>query len=219
MSLFLPSPWVSVPKLLSITFSISFPPSPRLRPLLPLSLSRTVPGSGSGNAAGSSSPAIASSITRVSAPAGVGRAAPHPFLLASRPSDPRVIPDPSPSFADSREESVLGSVLLPSYSVRPDGPGVPRGRRFTFTVSPSIPCGHREMETGIGASVIGDKIYWPGSIVSSFSEGRAVRVGPQLCLPVGGAPGHEDLCSGCRHARGPAGLATCVGPGLPCRGG
>ncbi|KAM9631643.1 pleckstrin homology domain-containing family A member 4 [Trichechus inunguis] len=32
-----------------------------------------------------------------------------------------------------REESVLGSVLLPSYSIRPDGPGAPRGRRFTFT--------------------------------------------------------------------------------------
>lgn len=36
-------------------------------------------------------------------------------------------------YKDSREESVLGSVLLPSYSVRPDGPGAPRGRRFTFT--------------------------------------------------------------------------------------
>uniref|UniRef100_A0A452T0I9 Pleckstrin homology domain containing A4 n=1 Tax=Ursus maritimus TaxID=29073 RepID=A0A452T0I9_URSMA len=36
-------------------------------------------------------------------------------------------------YKDSREESVLGSVLLPSYSIRPDGPGVPRGRRFTFT--------------------------------------------------------------------------------------
>lgn len=176
MSLFLPSPWGSVPKLPSITFSISFPPSPRLRPLLPLSLPRTVPGSGSGNAAGSSSLAIASSITRVSAPAGVGRVAPHLFLLASGPLDLHVIPDPSPSFADSREESVLGSVLLPSYSIRPDGPEVPRGRRFTFTVSPSIPCGHREMETGIGASIIGDKIYWPGSTASSFLEGRGVWV-------------------------------------------
>uniref|UniRef100_G1M804 Pleckstrin homology domain containing A4 n=1 Tax=Ailuropoda melanoleuca TaxID=9646 RepID=G1M804_AILME len=36
-------------------------------------------------------------------------------------------------YKDSREESVLGSVLLPSYSIRPDGPGAPRGRRFTFT--------------------------------------------------------------------------------------
>ncbi|XP_035868403.1 pleckstrin homology domain-containing family A member 4 isoform X2 [Phyllostomus discolor] len=35
-------------------------------------------------------------------------------------------------YKDSREESVLGSVLLPSYSIRPDGPGAPRGRRFTF---------------------------------------------------------------------------------------
>ncbi|XP_060030024.1 pleckstrin homology domain-containing family A member 4 isoform X2 [Erinaceus europaeus] len=36
-------------------------------------------------------------------------------------------------YKDSREESILGSVLLPSYSIRPDGPGAPRGRRFTFT--------------------------------------------------------------------------------------
>ncbi|XP_064436812.1 pleckstrin homology domain-containing family A member 4 isoform X7 [Mirounga angustirostris] len=36
-------------------------------------------------------------------------------------------------YKDSREESVLGSVLLPSYTIRPDGPGAPRGRRFTFT--------------------------------------------------------------------------------------
>ncbi|XP_011734519.1 pleckstrin homology domain-containing family A member 4 isoform X7 [Macaca nemestrina] len=36
-------------------------------------------------------------------------------------------------YKDSREESVLGSVLLPSYNIRPDGPGAPRGRRFTFT--------------------------------------------------------------------------------------
>ncbi|XP_025125252.1 pleckstrin homology domain-containing family A member 4 isoform X5 [Bubalus bubalis] len=36
-------------------------------------------------------------------------------------------------YKDSREESVLGSVLLPSYIIRPDGPGAPRGRRFTFT--------------------------------------------------------------------------------------
>ncbi|XP_039105424.1 pleckstrin homology domain-containing family A member 4 isoform X2 [Hyaena hyaena] len=36
-------------------------------------------------------------------------------------------------YKDSREESVLGSVLLPSYSIRPDGPGALRGRRFTFT--------------------------------------------------------------------------------------
>uniref|UniRef100_I3M462 Pleckstrin homology domain containing A4 n=1 Tax=Ictidomys tridecemlineatus TaxID=43179 RepID=I3M462_ICTTR len=44
-----------------------------------------------------------------------------------------VILDSGPLIADSREESVLGSVLLPSYSIRPDGPGAPRGRRFTFT--------------------------------------------------------------------------------------
>ncbi|KAF3814816.1 hypothetical protein GH733_017092, partial [Mirounga leonina] len=36
-------------------------------------------------------------------------------------------------YKDSREESILGSVLLPSYTIRPDGPGAPRGRRFTFT--------------------------------------------------------------------------------------
>lgn len=122
-------------------------PFPHFLSLLPLcsgrpsrSVSpRTAPGCGSGNAAGSSSPAIASSITRVSALAGVGWTGPPPqpppFPLGSWPPDPCVIPDPSPSSADSREESVLGSVLLPSYSIRPDGPGALRGRRFTFTVS------------------------------------------------------------------------------------
>uniref|UniRef100_A0A2K6UHC3 Pleckstrin homology domain containing A4 n=1 Tax=Saimiri boliviensis boliviensis TaxID=39432 RepID=A0A2K6UHC3_SAIBB len=42
-------------------------------------------------------------------------------------------------YKDSREESVLGSVLLPSYNIRPDGPGAPRGRRFTFTGQPRSP--------------------------------------------------------------------------------
>ena len=74
---------------------------------------------------------------------GVGGPPSHPpFPLASWPLDPCVTLDPSLSFADSREESVLGSVLLPSYSIRPDGPGAPRGRRFTFTVSASNPHGH-----------------------------------------------------------------------------
>ncbi|XP_037584403.1 pleckstrin homology domain-containing family A member 4 isoform X3 [Cebus imitator] len=40
---------------------------------------------------------------------------------------------PLPLLLQGREESVLGSVLLPSYNIRPDGPGAPRGRRFTFT--------------------------------------------------------------------------------------
>lgn len=133
---------VSAPSIsLGLCLQASLSPSPfflssLLRSLLPLSLPRTALGFGSGNAAGSSSPATASSITRVSAPAGWGG---RPFLY---PSDPPVIPHPSSSFADSREESVLGSVLLPSYSIRPDGPGAPRGRRFTFTVSPSNLHGH-----------------------------------------------------------------------------
>ncbi|KAG8521430.1 Pleckstrin homology domain-containing family A member 4, partial [Galemys pyrenaicus] len=64
-------------------------------------------------------------------PRGMGWA---PLPLPQPPSL-RTPPDPDlqPLLADSREESVLGSVLLPSYSIRPDGPGAPRGRRFTFT--------------------------------------------------------------------------------------
>ena len=129
----------SPPLSVGLCFQVSLSP-PFSRPsLLPLCLPRTAPGSGSGNAAGSSSLAIASSITRVSAPAGMGgRGPPSPstFPRVSGPPGLCVIHYPSLSFADSREESVLGSVLLPSYSIRPDGPGAPRGRRFTFTVSP-----------------------------------------------------------------------------------
>jgi hypothetical protein len=69
----------------------------------------------------------------------VGNPFPTPTsFLASWPPDGCMSPDPSALSSDSREESVLGSVLLPSYTVRPDGPGALRGRRFTFTVSPSI---------------------------------------------------------------------------------
>ena len=129
----------SPPLSVGLCFQVSLSP-PFSRPsLLPLCLPRTAPGSGSGNAAGSSSLAIASSITRVSAPAGMGGRgppSPSPFPRVSGPPGLCVIHYPSLSFADSREESVLGSVLLPSYSIRPDGPGAPRGRRFTFTVSP-----------------------------------------------------------------------------------
>lgn len=65
-------------------------------------ISRTAPGSGSGNDAGLSSLATASSITRVSAQAGTGWVGPipHPHPpgpVASLSPDPRVIRDPKPS--------------------------------------------------------------------------------------------------------------------------
>ena len=130
------------PLSVGLCFQVSLsPPFPRPS-LLPLCLPRTAPGSGSGNAAGSSSLAIASSITRVSAPAVMGWAgAPLPVSLSSSLWASRSLCDPlsQPLFC---RQSVLGSVLLPSYIIRPDGPGAPRGRRFTFTVSPFIPSGN-----------------------------------------------------------------------------
>ena len=63
-----------------LCFRVSLSPPFLLPSLPPLCLPRTAPGSGSGNAAGSSSLAIASSITRVSAPAGMGWAPPPPNL-------------------------------------------------------------------------------------------------------------------------------------------
>lgn len=140
MSLLFPSLWVSVPKCHCLLFpsplysglsSHSLSPgqlrastleTPLVRPLRPLPI------------------LLQGSVPQL---AGVDGPLSHPSLSSSLSvSRSLVIPDPSPSFADSREESVLGSVLLPSYSIRPDGPGAPRGRRFTFTVSPSIPHGH-----------------------------------------------------------------------------
>uniref|UniRef100_A0A8C2VSS6 Pleckstrin homology domain containing A4 n=1 Tax=Chinchilla lanigera TaxID=34839 RepID=A0A8C2VSS6_CHILA len=75
-------------------------------------------------------------------------------------------------YKDSREESVLGSVLLPSYSVRPDGPGAPRGRRFTFTAE------HPGMRTYVlAADTVEDLRGWLRAL------GRASRAEGDDCGP------------------------------------
>ncbi|KAM6154846.1 pleckstrin homology domain-containing family A member 4 isoform 2-T2 [Erethizon dorsatum] len=75
-------------------------------------------------------------------------------------------------YKDSREESVLGSVLLPSYSVRPDGPGAPRGRRFTFTAE------HPGMRTYVlAADTLEDLRGWLRAL------GRASRAEGDDCGP------------------------------------
>ncbi|XP_010639077.1 pleckstrin homology domain-containing family A member 4 isoform X3 [Fukomys damarensis] len=74
--------------------------------------------------------------------------------------------------ADSREESVLGSVLIPSYNVRPDGPGAPRGRRFTFTAE------HPGMRTYVlAADTLEDLRGWLRAL------GRASRAEGDDCGP------------------------------------
>ncbi|OWK16032.1 PLEKHA4 [Cervus elaphus hippelaphus] len=74
-------------------------------------------------------------------------------------------------YKDSREESVLGSVLLPSYSIRPDGPGAPRGRRFTFTAE------HPGMRTYVlAADTLEDLRGWLRAL------GRASRAEGDDCL-------------------------------------
>ncbi|CAH7457728.1 Plekha4 [Phodopus roborovskii] len=73
-------------------------------------------------------------------------------------------------YKDSREGSVLGSVLLPSYSVRPDGPGAPRGRRFTFTAE------HPGMRTYVlAADTLEDLRGWLRAL------GRASRAEGEDC--------------------------------------
>nr|XP_039321616.1 pleckstrin homology domain-containing family A member 4 isoform X5 [Saimiri boliviensis boliviensis] len=75
-------------------------------------------------------------------------------------------------YKDSREESVLGSVLLPSYNIRPDGPGAPRGRRFTFTAE------HPGMRTYVlAADTLEDLRGWLRAL------GRASRAEGDDCLP------------------------------------
>nr|XP_045235070.1 pleckstrin homology domain-containing family A member 4 isoform X8 [Macaca fascicularis] len=74
-------------------------------------------------------------------------------------------------YKDSREESVLGSVLLPSYNIRPDGPGAPRGRRFTFTAE------HPGMRTYVlAADTLEDLRGWLRAL------GRASRAEGDDCL-------------------------------------
>ncbi|KAM6223142.1 LOW QUALITY PROTEIN: pleckstrin homology domain-containing family A member 4 [Rhynchocyon petersi] len=87
-----------------------------------------------------------------------------------------------------REESVLGSVLLPSYTIRPDGPGAPRGRRFTFTAE------HPGMRTYVlAADTLEDLRGWLRAL------GRASR-----------AEGDD-----CGRPRSPARPQTGEGPGGP----
>ncbi|XP_058385833.1 pleckstrin homology domain-containing family A member 4 [Diceros bicornis minor] len=91
-------------------------------------------------------------------------------------------------YKDSREESVLGSVLLPSYSIRPDGAGAPRGRRFTFTAE------HPGMRTYVlAADTLEDLRGWLRAL------GRASR-----------AEGDD-----CGRPRSPARPQSGEGPGGP----
>uniref|UniRef100_A0A2K6KQU8 Pleckstrin homology domain containing A4 n=1 Tax=Rhinopithecus bieti TaxID=61621 RepID=A0A2K6KQU8_RHIBE len=91
-------------------------------------------------------------------------------------------------YKDSREESVLGSVLLPSYNIRPDGPGAPRGRRFTFTAE------HPGMRTYVlAADTLEDLRGWLRAL------GRASR-----------AEGDD-----CGQTRSPARPQPGEGPGSP----
>ncbi|XP_044540667.1 pleckstrin homology domain-containing family A member 4, partial [Gracilinanus agilis] len=100
-------------------------------------------------------------------------------------------------YKDSREESVLGSVPLPSYSVRPDGPGAPRGRRYTFTAE------HPGMRTYVlAADTVEDLRGWLRAL------GRATRAegddygsqtppaGPQAGEGPGGPGGPPEVGSG-----------------------
>uniref|UniRef100_G1Q8D8 Pleckstrin homology domain containing A4 n=1 Tax=Myotis lucifugus TaxID=59463 RepID=G1Q8D8_MYOLU len=97
-------------------------------------------------------------------------------------------------YKDSREESVLGSVLLPSYSVRPDGPGAPRGRRFTFTAE------HPGMRTYVlAADTLEDLRGWIRALGrASRAEGddgplktTSVRPAPSTDPRPGGGPPHN----------------------------
>ncbi|XP_057389973.1 pleckstrin homology domain-containing family A member 4 isoform X6 [Balaenoptera acutorostrata] len=90
-------------------------------------------------------------------------------------------------YKDSREESVLGSVLLPSYSIRPDGPGAPRGRRFTFTAE------HPGMRTYVlAADTLEDLRGWLRAL------GRASRAEGDDC-------GQPRLSARPQTAEGPGG--------------
>nr|XP_060505802.1 pleckstrin homology domain-containing family A member 4 [Panthera onca] len=87
-------------------------------------------------------------------------------------------------YKDSREESVLGSVLLPSYSIRPDGPGAPRGRRFTFTAE------HPGMRTYVlAADTLEDLRGWLRALGRASRaegddyEGALVDLVPLFSLP------------------------------------
>uniref|UniRef100_A0A6I8NMM3 Pleckstrin homology domain containing A4 n=1 Tax=Ornithorhynchus anatinus TaxID=9258 RepID=A0A6I8NMM3_ORNAN len=100
-------------------------------------------------------------------------------------------------YRDSREESVLGSVLLPSYSVRPDGPGMPRGRRFTFTAE------HPGMRTYVlGADTQEDLRGWLRAL------GRAARAEGEDSFPSRVRPSLQPGPEGPGGPGGPPELAS-----------
>ncbi|XP_038607930.1 pleckstrin homology domain-containing family A member 4 [Tachyglossus aculeatus] len=100
-------------------------------------------------------------------------------------------------YRDSREESVLGSVLLPSYSVRPDGPGMPRGRRFTFTAE------HPGMRTYVlGADTQEDLRGWLRAL------GRAARAEGEDSFPSRGRPSLQPGPEGPGGPGGPPELGS-----------
>ncbi|XP_055267635.1 pleckstrin homology domain-containing family A member 4 isoform X3 [Moschus berezovskii] len=106
-------------------------------------------------------------------------------------------------YKDSREESVLGSVLLPSYSIRPDGPGAPRGRRFTFTAE------HPGMRTYVlAADTLEDLRGWLRALGrASRAEGDDCgqprsSARPQTGEGPGGPGGPPEVNRGAEEGRG-----------------
>ncbi|XP_040108263.1 pleckstrin homology domain-containing family A member 4 isoform X2 [Oryx dammah] len=106
-------------------------------------------------------------------------------------------------YKDSREESVLGSVLLPSYSIRPDGPGAPRGRRFTFTAE------HPGMRTYVlAADTLEDLRGWLRALGrASRAEGDDCgqprsSARPQTGEGPGGPGGPPEVNRGVEEGRG-----------------
>ncbi|KAB0348125.1 hypothetical protein FD754_012982 [Muntiacus muntjak] len=106
-------------------------------------------------------------------------------------------------YKDSREESVLGSVLLPSYSIRPDGPGAPRGRRFTFTAE------HPGMRTYVlAADTLEDLRGWLRALGRAsraegddFGQPRS-SARPQTGEGPGGPGGPPEVNRGAEEGRG-----------------
>ncbi|XP_019835126.2 pleckstrin homology domain-containing family A member 4 isoform X3 [Bos indicus] len=106
-------------------------------------------------------------------------------------------------YKDSREESVLGSVLLPSYIIRPDGPGAPRGRRFTFTAE------HPGMRTYVlAADTLEDLRGWLRALGrASRAEGDDCgqprsSARPQTGEGPGGPGGPPEVNRGTEEGRG-----------------
>ncbi|XP_006868236.1 PREDICTED: pleckstrin homology domain-containing family A member 4 [Chrysochloris asiatica] len=114
-------------------------------------------------------------------------------------------------YKDSREESVLGSVLLPSYSIRPDGPGIPRGRRFTFTAE------HPGMRTYVlAADTLEDLRGWLRALGrASRAEGDDCGQPRSPARPQPGGPGGSPEVSRGEEGRSPESLEVARGRGGP----